>query len=209
MTDEHRYSTFALDLHWAEPSPDVQAHVAECERCSAYLAHLGELDARPFALPVARPRRRFVIAFAFAALALALVLLVWRRDSRPAYVATKSAPAVQVLLRRDGRLSVWNGSDAIRPRDTLALRLACEAMTRVVVLVRDRDQWTQAFDGPCLDEVLPFTLVVDDEPGDERIAVLLSASTLDQASVVRAIDLQTQRADVWALQYVFTKETRE
>jgi hypothetical protein len=28
------------------------------------------------------------------------------------------------------------------------------------------------FTGPCVSDVLPFTLVVDDEPGTERIAIV-------------------------------------
>jgi len=218
MKEEPRHPTFALDLYWAEQArdPDLEAHVASCDRCRAYLAHLDAADARPFALPFDHStpwrRRGFVAAFAFA-LALVVCVVVWRRDSparlQPTYVATKGAPAVQVLLRREGNLRVWNGPEAIRARDMLALRVACEAMARVTVFVRDRDRWMQTFDGACVDEILPFTLVVDAQPGDERIAVVFSQSARDQAAVSRAVDLQTRSADLWALQFVFSKETQK
>lgn len=210
--EEHRYSTFALDLYWAAEAardPELEAHLATCERCGAYLDHLRSIDARPLVLPAARASRRrwFVPAFAFA-IALAAGVVLWLHTSpAPTYVASKGAPAVQVLVRRDGATRLWDTEFKIRGRDVLALRVACEAMTRVTVLVSDRGDWKQTFEGACPNDVLPFTLVVDDDPGDDRIAVVLSRAPLDQASARRAADPQTQNADIWALTFVLTKES--
>ena len=215
MKEEH-YSTFALDLHWATRDPEIEAHVAGCERCGAYVAHLRELDGKPLAVPARRRRAwRWPALAAFVAAAAVVAFVLWHRPAptqthipRGTYVAAKSAPALQVLLQRDGQLHVWEGGQRIRGNDKLALRVACEAMTHVTVLVRDRQQWTQTFAGTCTDEVLPFTLVVDSEPGEERIAVVLSAGAIDQDAAARAADQQTRTATVWALQSIFTKEAR-
>jgi hypothetical protein len=217
VTDSHPYSTFALDQYWVEGSrdPKVGAHVVDCERCRTYVEHLGILDARPLVVPVRRTspwRRGFFAGFAFAVVVAACILLWVHGSGGPAnqgttYVAAKGAPTVEVLVRRDGQVRRWNGADKVRGHDALALQVACESMTRVTVLVHDHGAWTQSFDDACLDEVLPFTLVVDDEPGDERIAVVLSRAPLDKAAVHEAADLMTRNADVWALQLVFSKES--
>ena len=212
--ENHRYSTFALDVYWAAGAardPDLEAHIIACERCRGYLDHLRSADARELVLP-ARPRRRtFVAAFAFA-IAVAAGIVLWLRGTTegshqaPTYVATKSAPAVQVLVRRDGATRLWDTNARIREHDALALRVACESMTHVVVLVSDRGDWKPTFESACEADVLPFTLVVDDEPGDERVAVVLSRAPLDPASARRAAEQQTKNADVWALMFVFGKE---
>jgi len=210
--EEHRYSTFALDVYWAAEAardPDLEAHLAACERCRGYLDHLRSIDARTLALPAARASRRrwFVPAFAFAVALAAGVVLWFHASPAPTYVASKGAPAIQVLVRRDGATHLWDPEFKIRDRDVLALRVACEAMTRVTVLVADRGDWKQTFEGACQDDVLPFTLVVDDDPGDDRIAIVLGRAPLDQASARLAADSQTKNADVWALTFVLTKES--
>jgi hypothetical protein len=219
--DEHRYSTFALDLYWAADAsrdPELETHVAACERCRAYLDHLRTVDARDLVLPArARPVRKSVIAaFAFAVV-LAAAILLWLRGREPAertreaptYVATKSAPAVQVLVRRDGATRLWEAEAKLRGHDALALRVACEAMTRVAVLVAEHGEWKQTFTGACQNDVLPFTLVVDDEPGDERVAVVLGRAPLDEDSARHAAELQIKTADIWALTFVFAKESQK
>jgi len=167
---EHRYSTFELDLYWIERAdPELAAHLAECEQCGDYLAHLDGVDARPLALP--RRRRWWQLGLVAAFVVAMICIVVWPR-SKPPYVASKGAPSVQILVRRDGRVHVWDGTSPLRERDSIALQVACETMSRVTVFVRERDRWTQAFAGACVSEVLPFTLVVDDQPGSERIAIM-------------------------------------
>lgn len=167
---EHRYSTFELDLYWIERAdPELEAHLAECERCRGYLGHLDGVDARPLALP---SRRGWWWQLGLvAALAVAICIVVWRADE-PAYVAAKGGPTVQILLRREGRVHVWDGTAPLHAGDSIALQVACETTSRVTVFVRERDHWTQAYAGACVSDVLPFTLVVDDQPGSERIAVM-------------------------------------
>ncbi|MEO8551433.1 MAG: hypothetical protein ABI678_15755, partial [Kofleriaceae bacterium] len=94
----------------------------------------------------------------------------------------------------------------VRPRDALALRVACEGMGRVAVLVPDHAGWRVAFEGPCEDGVLPFTLVVDDQPGREQTAVVLSQSQLAQGALQRAVDQQARGTAIWTTRFAFTKE---
>ena len=207
--EEHRYSTFTLDLHWlgGEPrEPELEQHVATCDQCRAYVAQLDEVAARPLVLP-AMPRRRWWPFALAVAVAIAVVMVVVLRPSHDAVqVAAKGAPAVQVLVRREGATTVWDASLRIRDRDALAVRVACEAMMYATVLVADRGGWSRAYTGRCSDDVLPFSLAVDGDPGDERIAVVLSTAPLDDAAARRAADDQTRSADVWTLDLVFDKE---
>ncbi len=215
---EHRYSTFALDLHWAagKPDPALAAHLEECARCRSYLDGLRALDALPMGMRAARPTSKGIPRWgSWVAVAAALVLavgsaLLLRRAAlggREGYVATKSAPAAQVLVRRAGQTMVWDGRGPVRAGDSLALRVACEGMAHVGVLVRTRDgSWSRVFDGGCPHgETLPFTLAVDAEPGDEHIATVLSRIPLDEEQVRRAVQARTRSEDVWTMLLVFAK----
>jgi hypothetical protein len=208
MTD-HRYSTFALDLYWAAPGTrdlELEQHLRGCDHCRSYVEHLGALDRQPIATR-ARPKRSwFVIA---AALAFALVILVvaWPRHLAAPTVAIKGEPGVQVLVHRGAETTVWDASQPLRARDALALRVACDAMTHVAVLVPDQAGWRLAFDGACQAGVLPFTLVVDDQPGVEQTAVVVSQTPLDATALQRAVEQQTRTAAIWTTRFTFTKES--
>ncbi|HEV3193443.1 MAG TPA: hypothetical protein VGY54_23205 [Polyangiaceae bacterium] len=215
---EHRYSTFALDVHWTtgRPDPALEAHLEECARCRSYLDGLRALDALPVGLRAAQPTSKALPRWgSWLAVAAALVLAVGSAlllgrgtlGVRDGYVATKSAPAAQVLVRRAGQTSVWDGRAPVRAGDSLALRVDCEGMAQVGVLVRTRDgAWSRVFDGRCPHgEALPFTLVVDAEPGDERVAAVLSRIPLDEEQARRAVQARTRAADVWTVLMVFAK----
>jgi hypothetical protein len=130
-----------------------------------------------------------------------------RDDTEEAgYVATKSAPAAQVLVRRGGQTTVWDGRSPLRPGDALALSVACEGMQRVSILVPSAASWTRVSEGACpAQEPLPFTLVVDAQPGEERVAVVFSRHPLDEAAARRACERATRSKDVWTLVLVFAK----
>ncbi|MEO6772465.1 MAG: hypothetical protein ABI437_05425 [Kofleriaceae bacterium] len=210
--DDHRYSTFALDLYWAAPDtrdPDLEQHLATCERCHAYVDHLAAID-RPIEVRARpkRPKRSWLPTLLATALAIALVIVVlaWPGHRAPR-IAIKGEPGVEVLVHRGAETVVWNTSLRVRAHDALALRVACEGMARVSVLVPDATGWHLAFEGSCQDEVLPFTLVVDDQPGVEQISVVLSQSQLDVDAVQRATALETRSAALWTTRFTFAKET--
>jgi hypothetical protein len=105
---------------------------------------------------------------------------------------------------------VWDGRAPVRPGDALALRLACEGLPHASVLVPSSPQsdWARVSESACpAGEPLPFTLVVDSQPGDERVAVVFSRSPLDETAAVRAATAQTRSPDVWTVVLVFAKST--
>jgi len=224
--DEPRCSPFALDLHWASREPADAAlaeHLARCERCRAYLAGLDALDAdRAVALlgvgPKPEPRsaraiRGVVPLTGGLALAAGTFLVVSQRhDARiGGYVGVKGTPAVELLVRRGGDTAIWNGSAAVHPGDALAVRVACEGLSHVAVaaaLPTANLGWVRLADADCPADPavpLPFTLVVDEQPGDEHFVVVVSRAALDDAQMRSAATEATRTSDVWTVRFDLPK----
>jgi hypothetical protein len=213
-------SAFALDVYWAEGrsgDATLAAHVAGCDRCSAYLASLDGL-AQSSVLPAlpARPAKRDgVVRLAWAlptALALAAGVALYlhaRPQPGDGYVGIKGTPAVQLLLHRDRDTRLWDGHSPLHPGDALAVRVACEGLKRVVVATPGDSGWSPLSSTACPagDDPLPFTLQVDSEPGDEKLAVVLSQDELDLDTLQKAIAETRRTADVWVSSFVMPKET--
>jgi hypothetical protein len=222
-TAESDVSTFALDVYWASGrSGDaaLESHVAGCDRCRAYLASLDAIAETGPALPSPAPskigatRRSWPVAVTGALALAAGIALAFALRDRPVpdgYVGIKGTPAVQLLLHRDRDTHVWNGHSPLHPGDALALRVACEGLKRVVVATPGPSGWVRLSSTGCPvhDDPLPFTLQVDDEPGDEKLAVVLSQDELDDDTLQKAIAETRQTADTWVLSYVMPKETEK
>ena len=172
------YSTFDLDVAFAEGlalHPEIEAHLAECDECKAYVDELRAMDVPPVARMV--PKRRW-LAPAVGSLALAAAVFFFLRQRAPeqtGYVGVKGgAPASMLLLKRAEITRPWDGREPIRPGDVIAVHVACEGRTSVKVLAKDNGQWVEVAAKECPREpgVLPFTLVVDERPGDEEIRVV-------------------------------------
>jgi hypothetical protein len=227
MTTEHgqsELSTFALDVYWASgrpPDAAVERHLAACARCRAYLAML---DAKSTALqppegfeaaasraPVVAltPRRRRWLgpASAIVALAACLVLVVRSRLPQEPYVGTKGTPSVQLLVHRGGDTTIWDGHSAVRPGDALVLRVACAGLALVTVAAPLAGGWGRLEEAPCPAEAdaLPFTLQVDNEPGAEQFAVVLSTRPLDSEALRVAIDKTARSENAWVVRYALPK----
>ncbi|WP_394846876.1 hypothetical protein LZC95_05345 [Pendulispora brunnea] len=211
----HEVSTFALDVYFANGKtgdPELARHLATCGRCSGYLASL-EGDSMS-ALPVTRKKvsriRTIMVAAAGAvALAAAIALAVHSvpDESTGSYVASKGAPAAQALVRSEGRSRIWDGRSPIRPGDAIALRAGCEGFTHVAVASRSGDSWSRLFDGGCPSgsAPLPFTMIADAQPGDERIALVFSGARLDDDAFGSAVRQRLQTNKVWVIEFVFPK----
>lgn len=176
MTSERHWSTFEIDVAFVEglsKHPDLEAHVATCDDCKAYVDELRSLD-----VPRITPKRRW-LAPAVASLALAAAVLLFLRQRTPVepggYVGVKGgAPAAMLLVKRGEVTRPWDGKEPVRPADIVAIQVSCEGARRVTVSAKDGAQWVQVAENECPAEagVLPFTLVVDERPGTEEIRVV-------------------------------------
>jgi hypothetical protein len=219
-----------------EPDGAIEQHVQACERCSGYLGELESLrggERRPLhtfnpasarasdapanvaAGSAARSRsaRRVFGGLAGAALA---VLAVGYATSRvledSTYVAVKGSPAVQLLVERSGHVEAWDGKRRVRAGDVLAIRVACERFALVNVVARPQPGQpapARLSEVPCPrqpDLALPFTLRVDDEPGQESFAVVLSTARLGDARLLEAVQEGTRSLEVWVTPFDLEKE---
>ena len=223
-------STFDLDVYWASgqhTGTDLAKHVAGCARCQGYLASLDEALLFPAPAPALvtastsatreaqRPVRGlpgWVLPLA-GALALAASVLFFGRGRSvpepggPGYVAIKGTPAVELLVQREQGIARWDERSPVHPGDRIALRVACEGLARVTVAAPQGETWGRLSETACpaSGDPLPFTLVVDDEPGDEQLAVVLSQARLDEAALTAAIRRVDRAGDVWVVQLVLPK----
>lgn len=212
----HEPSIFTLDVYYAggaRGDPEIEAHVASCERCAAYLA---ALEAQPPAPPVVLGRRRggsWQLMAASAAVVCCAVLL-WHAQKPEAYVASKGVPAVQAVIRSQGSSRVWDGKTPIRAGDAIALRADCDRYQQVAVLVpaavsgaRVGRAWSRVYAGACPkpNEVLPFSLVADKKPGREHIDVVFSQLPLDDDALTAAVRVAERSNSVWVTQLLLEK----
>jgi hypothetical protein len=217
---EAEVSTFALDVFYAggkAGDPALESHVAGCARCRAYLETLASLETPALRLPAAAepPVRRHWALPAVSALALAAAAFLFVHQKAPApesdgYVGVKGTPAVQLLLHRGNETHIWDGRSPVRPGDALALKVACEGLKHVAVAAPAGSAWSLLSGAECpaqTSEALPFTLRVDGEPGEEKLAVVLSEGALDDAAMKKAIAKGSRDGDVWVVTFTMPKET--
>ncbi|HEU4583824.1 MAG TPA: hypothetical protein VFS67_36455 [Polyangiaceae bacterium] len=218
--NEEHLSMFELDLYFATRAPDarIEQHVASCERCSGYLSELEQLQqavpraAAKRALPRQRPVRSRIFALSLAAIAALGTLTVLRvvpLDSGAPAVGVKGSPAVQLLVQRRSETRPWDGASPVRAGDALALRVVCEGFERVAVAVdTGGERWSRLSEGACpaAGAALPFTLLVDDEPGAEHLAVAFSKSALAERTLQQAIAERRRDAQVWVTRFELVKE---
>jgi len=217
-------SDFAFDRQLAgevagEEKSAFDEHVLACARCSRRFAEISrekeafKKDAPRLVLEKRAPQRRTWLAPGLGvgaiALAASLILLVRGKTDTRDYVGLKGTPAVQLLVHRDKETFIWDGRTPVHPGDALALRVACEGLGRVVVAAPGPAEWQRLSDTACPEtgDPLPFTLVVDKEPGSERLAVVLSQDAMDGKRLKRAIEGVERTKDVWAVEFVLPKET--
>jgi hypothetical protein len=219
----HAYSTFALDAYWfanESGDPELQAHVLSCGECRAYLDSLraGAIEdamangVREISSVKKSPwSHRATRALAGLAIAAGLLFVAQRafvnRDS--GYVGTKGAPGVQVLVRHAGATSIWDGTSRVGQGDALAFQLDCEGLAHVTIASRDAHaaRFERITEAACPTDrtPLPFTLVVDADPNDDEIAIVMSRLPLDDIALTKAIDHSDASHDAWSSRMVFHK----
>lgn len=225
--NEHPFSTFALDVYQASGKPGdprIEEHLRGCSQCRAYLEHLDVLRSMqppPWRAPE-RPhrrlhekllRRRWIASLASAAV-LVIGVVVWsKRDTRVdgSYVGVKGTPAVQALVRSGDQTRVWDGRTPVHPGDAIALRVDCQGFSRVVVTTAATSGTpVRLFDDICPADPapLPFTLIPDDQPGDERIAITFSEKPLDDRSLATATSEATRARGLWVAVLTFPKQAK-
>jgi hypothetical protein len=214
-------SSLEVDVWFADGKQDgeIAEHVASCARCSAYVAELQTLSAQDLGahLPIAptptKSRlRRLAPAVTTLALAASLALYARSRAVTEAteYVGVKGAPAVEVLVRSDGGTRIWDGHTPVHAGDALALRVACEHLRQVTVATETQTGIARLADVPCLPAApaLPFTLVVDEEPGNERFSVVLTAARVDDSKLRALVQAKTRDRDAWVTAFEIQKAAR-
>ena len=65
-------------------------------------------------------------------------------------------------------------------------------------------------DVPCPPEpaTLPFTLVVDDQPGHEKLAVVLTTVRADDTELRRLVETKARDRGAWVTAFDFPKDLR-
>jgi hypothetical protein len=213
MKHDAEPSSFALDLYFASgraDDPSLEAHVAACQQCAAYLSSLERLCGEP-AWHAAPPRSHRglgvgILAAACAAIAAA-VWLSGAPERQARYLASKGVPAVQALIRDQSGSRVWDGNTPIRAGAAIALRAGCDRFAHVAVLVAGGGSEQRVFDGACPSgaDPLPFTLLADDKPGVERIQVIFSQKRLADPAMAAALRSKERSAAVWVDQLLLRK----
>jgi hypothetical protein len=96
----------------------------------------------------------------------------------------------------------------VRPGDALALRVACEGMDHVAVASAGAGGWQRITDAACPvgPDPLPFTLVVDADPGSESLAVVMSRGALDDVLLRSSIEQGRRNDRVWVASFLLPKQ---
>jgi hypothetical protein len=193
-------------------SADEQAHLAACPDCAGHLQ--ADVDAAALPVPawvsrarvhqeaagtaLLRRRRPWVwlLALAPAAAAASLWLVMARpapqaSDTHPAPAVApgegtreKGTPAVRVFVKRDGRVFVWDGKQAVRAGDRLRLEVqrAGYRFVSVAGLPRSEQPPQLLYQGPldAAGALLPLSFRVDDRGHEEVLSVILGSAPVPE-----------------------------
>lgn len=197
-------------------------HVQECAQC---LAHLDRVTAdRPipaWAKDLGNPRRRrwanvWALAGATAAAGLGLVLgLAIDTADGPGMVTAKGSPAVGIYVKRDQRVSLWDGRSAVRPGDSLRLKVVPDGFSFVTVFTRSdrkhRDhgllELHTAPVSPEGETILPVAWRVDDRAGDEVLFVVLSREPVPELADTDQLSEWSDSQNGWWTELNLQKST--
>lgn len=210
---------------------DPRLHVGSCADCQAYLASLAEQAARTTPIPLralkpvslwSRIRDAFfrplVVGPTLAACTVLCLYIVIRRPPEqptpsPSLSSEKGGPSIRVYIKRDERVSVWDGRAPLYPRDRIRLEVAGSGFRFVTVASPEADDSGRSilraiYAGPLRADAptqLPASWTLDQAGGAEILHILLSHKPLPPAGLDLAGLRRESQVSVHTL--VFRKET--
>jgi hypothetical protein len=226
MTDPSTHPSF-LELDRAAlgaGAPETAHHVKDCARCQSYartvqtppplVPWIAELQAK--GTPGRMPPLLWLMGggLAFAVLLVA-GLRLWPAAPTPddlqvrPLVASKGGPTVAVYIKREERVSLWDGRSPIRVGDRIQLEVAPGGFSRLT-LASLGDEPELLYAGPIEPThpaMLPVSFLVDGNSGAERLALGLSRQALTAEALVTAAAAHRRDASLWTTELVLTKET--
>ena len=112
------------------------------------------------------------------------------------YVGTKGGPELWLYVKRRKNVALWNGTDPVIPGDLLRLKIQPDRFKHITVFGAKRTaagEISRLYDGAIASgeaTALPFSMVVDAEPGNETLLVVLGSAAVgpDQVDKVLAGD---------------------
>lgn len=161
-------------------------------------------------------------SFAGAAAVVGLVVLLaitpaHQEEAGRDGITAKGTPAVGVYVKRDGRVSLWDGRARVLAGDTLRLKVVPVDFSHITVLSRqdDSDAATlgrlhEAPVTPGQETVLSVAWRVDAQPGSEEIVVVLSHEPLhrDLTLTLAKIHARSRESqNLWSTRLVLMKGT--
>lgn len=151
-------------------------------------------------------------ALVIAAAAAVLVFIMPRPTPLPHEsqdsVRSKGAPMVSVYIKRDDRVWLWDGQDAVHPGDQLRLKISAEGYQHIAVAapMSGSQQLRLLYSGALSSRqfLLPMSWVVDAQSDVEDLYVFLSRKTLPKA--LKIPSQGTSEADsIWTQRLLFHK----
>ncbi len=210
-------SEYALDrAALGAASPDVAAHLAECERCSDAVGSRrapGEPPAWLTSVKVGperhRGRRWWILPLPVLAVAAAAILVVQGGTLRggPAGIREKGAPRVTLYVKRGAVATAWDGRSAIRPGAKLRVSVRAPGYAQAsIASLASPDAPAVLWAGPLErdGETAPPLSFRGDAQGDrEVLSIVLST---DPVPPWQHAGVPRRDAHVWSIRLEIPKE---
>lgn len=230
MTDPANHPSYLeLDRQCVGVSGDPATawHVAECERCAAYVSSYQPMtdlpdwvrfaeDQRgrgvPRSVPWYRPRSYALGGGLILAAASCLALLLPHERAQKAYDGVKGMPAAIVYVQHADQVTIWSG-DPLSQGDRIRLEVSPENFDHVSVFnVQTGAPPVRLYTGrltPHLRGMLPKAWELDASPHPEELVVMLAHAEIS-ASAATTLLRAHDPADVWIVRLTLPKrETRQ
>lgn len=214
-------SRLALDrARLGDSSGEVTAHLQECSACRDYVQARLDTPVPAWARALESPRQPAWLAMAWprwtaTALVTAAAAVLWlgiTPQTKPPgrYIGVKAAtPAVEVFLRRQGRVVPWTGQ-GLRTGDRIQLRISPADFEQISVVAKNpngfvpihRQTISETERGASI--VLSRSFRVDGTTTDNDLIVLLSRAPVTPEALRQPPDTST--TDLWVQRLHFKKE---